>query len=244
MPVIYESVGPVVIVTIDRPDRRNAIDRGTAVALKEAWKRFDADPEALVGILTGNDRVFSAGADLRSFDLIDDPDGPLGFTRITLSKPTIAAIEGYCVAGGLEMALWCDLRVAGEGAIFGCLERRFGVPLIDGGTQRLPAIVGLGRALDLILTGRMVAADEALAIGLINRRVSDSQALPAAIGLAMELASYPQEAVRSDRAAVLAGLGMTIPDGLREERRLGLESIPSGTEVSARFSARWRGGGS
>lgn len=244
MPVVYQTVGSVVIVTIDRPERRNAIDRGTAVALKEAWQRFEADDEALVGILTGKDGVFSSGADLKAFDLIDDPDGSLGFTRVTLSKPTIAAIEGYCVAGGLEMALWCDLRVAGEGAIFGCLERRFGVPLVDGGTQRLPAIVGLGRALDLILTGRTVAADEALAMGLIDRRVPDSQALSAAIELATAIASYPQNAVLSDRAAVLGGLGMTVPEGLKVERRLGLESIPSGAEVAARFSARGADGGS
>ena len=160
MTVEYERRGPVAVVAVDRPDRRNAIDDATAEALGDAWDRFE-DDDALVGVLTGSEGTFSAGADLEAMDLEDRPEGWLGFTRRRLEKPTIAAVEGYCVAGGLEMALWCDLRVASESAMFGCFERRFGVPLVDGGTQRLPRVVGLGRALELILTGRELGAEEA-----------------------------------------------------------------------------------
>ncbi|MFW2340269.1 MAG: enoyl-CoA hydratase-related protein, partial [Acidimicrobiia bacterium] len=169
MSVHYEVRGSTALITIDRPERRNAINLETADLLQRAWQRFDTDEQAVVGVLTGAGGVFSAGADLKDFDLIDRPDGFLGFTRMIVSKPTIAAVEGYCVAGGLEMALWCDLRVAAEGAVFGCFERRFGVPLVDGGTQRLPRIVGLSRALDMILTGRSVDAGEAIDIGLADR---------------------------------------------------------------------------
>jgi enoyl-CoA hydratase len=242
MTVRYERSGPVTIVTIDRFERRNAIDRDTAVALGEAWRHFDQDPGAAVGILTG-EGMFSAGADLKSFDLVDDPQGFLGFTRLRLSKPTIAAIEGHCVAGGLEMALWCDLRVAGDGAIFGCFERRLGVPLVDGGTQRLPRLVGLGRALDLILTGRPVLTDEALAIGLIDRRVASGTALTESVLLGDLIASFPQTAVRSDRRAVLDGLGLPMAAGLELERELGLPSIAAGAEGARRFAdGEGRGG--
>jgi enoyl-CoA hydratase len=198
-----------------------ADDRATAVALKEAWHRFDEDGAALVAVLTGDGGHFSAGADLKAFDLIDDPDGFLGFTRLEVTKPTVAAIEGYCVAGGLEMALWCDLRVASKSAVFGCLERRFGVPLVDGGTQRLPLVIGLGRALDLILTGRQIDAAEASAMGLVNRVVEVGEALTAAIALADEIARFPQTTLRSDRLALYRGL----PGDLDEERRLGLEAL-------------------
>lgn len=215
MAVRYDLRGSVAVIAIDRPERRNAINRATAVALRDAWRRFENDTEALVGVLTGEHGTFCAGADLKDFDLTDDPAGFLGFTRLRVSKPTIAAVSGHAVAGGLEIALWCDLRVASEDAVFGCYERRFGVPLVDGATQRLPEIVGLGRALDMILTGRPVGAHEALAMGLANRVVPPGQALDAAIELAREIARFPQETVRSDRAAVY--------DGLDFERRLATE---------------------
>jgi enoyl-CoA hydratase len=214
----------VAIVTIDRPERRNAIDRATAESLASHWAQFEADEESLVGILYGEGGHFSAGADLKSLDLIDQPGGFLGFTRTTVSKPTIAAIEGYCVAGGLEMALWCDLRVAAHSATFGCLERRFGVPLVDGGTQRLPLIIGRGRALDLILTGREVDAAEALSIGLINRLVPAGKALGAAIALGQTIAAFPQTSLRSDRMALLQGIDLR----LDIERDHGLSSLASG----------------
>lgn len=171
-PVLIASVGPVRILRIDRPEARNAIDAATARALREAWRAFEEDPGARVGILTGGEQVFCAGADLKDLQAlaaeVEGENGPLGFTRLSVSKPTIAAISGYCVAGGLELACWCDLRIADETAVFGCFERRFGVPLVDGGTQRLPRIVGLGRALEMILTGKPVTALEALAMGLVN----------------------------------------------------------------------------
>ncbi len=203
------------MISIDRPERRNAINRATAVALAGAWLRFENDTDARVGVLTGEHGTFCAGADLKDFDLTDDASGFLGFTRIRVSKPTIAAVSGHAVAGGLELALWCDLRVAAEDAVFGCYERRFGVPLVDGGTQRLPEIVGLGRALDMILTGRPVGAQEGLAMGLVNRVVPPGQTLEAAIELGREIARFPQATVRSDRAAVY--------DGLDLERRLATE---------------------
>ena len=242
MTVSYERSGPVAVVTIDRFERRNSVDRATAVALGEAWRRFDQDREAAVGILTGRG-MFSAGADLKSFDLVDDPAGFLGFTRLTVTKPTIAAIEGHCVAGGLEMALWCDLRVAGQGAVFGCFERRFGVPLLDGGTQRLPRLVGLGRALDLILTGRPVSTDEAIAIGLIDRVVPEGEAIGEAVALAHQIAAFPQAAVLSDRRAVHEGLGHSLSVGLEMERELGLPSIAAGAEGARRFASGLGPGG-
>jgi enoyl-CoA hydratase len=238
MSVRYSNQGPVAVISIDRPERRNAIDAATAAALGEAWARFESDDFAVVGVLTGTREVFSAGADLQAFDLVDGPGGPLGFTRTESSKPTIAAIEGYCVAGGLEMALWCDLRVGGRSAVFGCFERRYGIPLIDGGTQRLALVVGLGRALDMILTGRPVDADEALAMGLLNRVVPAGSALEAAISLGETIAAHPQEVVRSDRRAVLSGLGQPLATGLEIERRLGVERLPDAAAGAARFASQ------
>jgi enoyl-CoA hydratase len=236
MSVTYRRRGRVAVVTIDRPERRNSVDRATAEALAEAWRRVDADTEVTGGVLWGAGGTFSAGADLKAFDLVDGPGGFLGFTRTTVGKPTIAAIEGHCVAGGLEMALWCDLRVAAEGAVFGCFERRFGVPLVDGGTQRLPRIVGMGRALDLILTGRPVRSDEALAIGLVTSVVPDGSALDAGCELAEQLADLPQQTLRSDRLAVLEGAGHPLPEGLEIERRHGLGVLGAAAEGAARFA--------
>ncbi|HEX7670828.1 MAG TPA: enoyl-CoA hydratase-related protein, partial [Polyangiaceae bacterium] len=185
MSVHYEKEGPVTVVTLDRPERRNAVDHATADELLAAYRRFEADDAARVLVLAGREESFSAGADLMALDNdVTGVGGPMGFTRLRSPKPTIAAIEGWCVAGGLEMALWCDLRVAARTARFGCLERRFGVPLIDGGTQRLPRIVGVGRALDLILTGRLVDAVEAEAMGLVSRLVDTGDARLVAIAMA------------------------------------------------------------
>lgn len=226
------DTGPVRILRIHRPAARNAIDSKTAHALREAWLDFDRAPEARVGILTGGDEVFCAGADLEDLEALaadaEGPHGPLGFTRLSVGKPTIAAVAGYCVAGGLELACWCDLRIADETAVFGCFERRFGVPLIDGGTQRLPRIVGLGRALELILTGRPVPAQEARAMGLVNEVVPPGQALERAVEIAKALAGFPQAALRNDRRAVYGGLGLPIEEGLRVEARCGRETLASG----------------
>ncbi len=237
MAVHYEVTDGVAVVTIERPERRNAVDRATADALGAAWRRFATDGDAHVGVLTGAGGHFSAGADLVAFDLAPGPAGFLGFTRLAVGKPTIAAVAGYCVAGGLEMALWCDLRVAGESAVFGCFERRFGVPLVDGGTQRLPRLVGLSRSLDLILTGRPVGAVEALRIGLADRVVADGEELAAARSLAADIAAFPQATVRSDRAAVLAGLGRDLPDGLAIEATLGSTVMETARRGAARFAA-------
>lgn len=231
-PVQISSDGPVRILRIHRPAARNAINAATAQALREAWLDFDRDPEARVGILTGGDEVFCAGADLRDLEALaadaEGPHGPLGFTRLAVSKPTLAAVAGYCVAGGLELACWCDLRIADETAVFGCFERRFGAPLIDGGTQRLPRIVGLGRALELILTGRPVTAHEARAMGLANEVVPPGRVLERAVEIAKTLADFPQAALRNDRRAVYEGLGLPIEEGLRVEARWGRETLASG----------------
>jgi len=224
------------VVVIDRPERRNAIDRATADGLLEAWRRLDADPDLQVGILTGAGGTFCSGADLVAFDLVDRPEGWLGISRISVSKPTIAAVEGHCVAGGLELALWCDLRVAAEDAVFGCFERRWGVPLVDGGTQRLPRLVGLGRALDLILTGRPVDADEALRIGLVEYLAAPGTALERALELATAIAEHPQPTVRSDREAVYAGIGRPLGEGLEIERVLGRRVL----SVAARGAEAYR----
>src|SRR5215471_10011170 len=225
-------IGPVTVISINRPHVRNAINKSTAQALKNAWLDFEADDDALVGILTGRDKVFCAGADLHDVEGlaadIDGEMGPLGFTRFFVTKPTIAAVAGFCVAGGLEIACWCDLRIADETAVFGCFERRFGVPLVDGGTQRLPQIIGLGRALEMILTGRHVNAQEALAIGLVNELVKPGQSLKRALELAQVLAKFPQMCMRNDRQAVYAGLGKDLPDGLRIEAKFGVETLKSG----------------
>lgn len=212
------------VVRIGRPEKRNAINSEAAERLHREFLEFEASPTERVAVLTGDETAFCAGADLRDLPRLR-PSGPLGPTRLQLSKPVIAAIEGWCVAGGLELAVWCDLRVAGASAVFGCLERRWGVPLIDGGTQRLPRIVGLGRALDLVLTGRQVGAEEALSMGLVNRVVPDGTALDAAVALAAEIAAFPWDCVVSDRRCVYQGLGRPLADGLELEDRSGREVI-------------------
>jgi len=235
--VTYEREGPVAVVSIDRPEARHAIDDRTALALRDAWERFEADADADVGVLTGGPETFSAGADLEKMDLEDRSEGWLGFTRMRVSKPTIAAVEGYCVAGGLEMALWCDLRVAGESATFGCFERRFGVPLVDGGTQRLPRLVGRGRALDMILSGRPVDAAEAHDWGLADRVVDDGTAREAAVELGQSIADFPQETVRSDRAAVYDGIGESLERGLQIEALHGRRVLDVAEAGADRFAA-------
>ena len=239
--VRYERRGSAALVTIDRPERHNAVDGATAAALLARFEEFCADDSAAVMVLTGaGGRAFCAGADLKAIDTLDAdaPAGPLGFTRLASPKPTIAAIDGHCLAGGLELALWCDLRVATPASTFGCVERRWGVPLIDGGTQRLPRVVGLGRALDLILTGRTIGADEALAIGLLTRVAEN--ALDSALALAEEIGAFPQDTVRSDRQAALEGFGLPLADGLAIEARLGRERLRTAADGAARFSQRAR----
>jgi enoyl-CoA hydratase len=217
-------VTDVRVVRIGRPERRNAVNSETAERLLAEFLAFEAAEDEKVAVLTGDETAFCAGADLKELPRLR-PSGPLGPTRLHLSKPVIAAIDGWCVAGGLELALWCDLRVAGAAARFGCLERRWGVPLIDGGTQRLPRIVGLGRALDLVLTGREIDAEEALAIGLVTRVVPAGSALDAAVTLAEQIASFPWKCVVNDRAAIYDGLGRPLEEGLALEDRLGREVI-------------------
>jgi enoyl-CoA hydratase len=237
----YERRGSAALVTIDRPERRNAVDGGTAAALLAAYERFAADDEARVMVLTGaGDEAFCAGADLKALETLDPdaPAGPMGFTRLEPVKPAIAAISGWCVAGGLELALWCDLRIAAATARFGCLERRWGVPLIDGGTQRLPRVVGLGRALDLILTGRTVEAEEALAIGLVNEVVAAGAHVARALELAEAIAAFPQATMRSDREAAHAALGLPLADGIALEARLGRDRLAAALEGARRFSER------
>ncbi len=242
-PVLYERRGAAAVVTINRPRRRNAVDGGTATALREAYDRFVGDDGALCMVLTGvGDRAFCAGADLKNavslFPRLEDPGGPLGFTRLTSPKPTIAAVGGWALAGGFELALWCDLRICAEGTIFGFAERRWGVPLIDGGTQRLPRVVGAARALDLVLTGRMVELDEAEAIGLVTRRVAAGQHVEEACALADRLAEFPRETMLSDRAALLAGLGVPLDVGLAIEAANG----PATVHVAAAGANRFAGG--
>ncbi|MGV1049719.1 MAG: crotonase/enoyl-CoA hydratase family protein [Solirubrobacterales bacterium] len=237
--VRYEREGAAAVLTIDRPECRNAIDYATAKLLREGFDRFEADEEARVLILTGaGGAAFCAGFDLKSEGLdVDDPAGPEGFTRLTPSKPAIAAIDGYCVAGGLELALWCDLRIATAGSTFGCFERRWGVPLIDGGTQRLPRVVGLGRALEMILTGRPVEAEEAHRIGLVNEVVAAGDHLRRALELAERLAAFPQETMLADRRAAIEGSGLPLAEGLELEHRLGRETLAIALEGAARFAA-------
>jgi enoyl-CoA hydratase len=239
-PVRYERTGAAALVTIDRPERRNAVDAQTAQLLRESLERFEGDDDARVLVLTGAGGVaFCAGADLKAMDLvIDHPQGPMGFTRVSPSKPTIAAVDGWCLAGGLEIALWCDLRIATEGSTFGLFERRWGVPLIDGGTQRLPRIVGMGRALELTLTGRPVEAAEALRIGLVNEVVPPGRHVDRALELAEQLARFPQETMLSDRRATIEGAGLPLREGLEVEHRIGREVL----DVAARGAARFAGG--
>lgn len=237
--------GRVAVHTIDRPHVRNAIDAATARELAEAFRRFDADDALDVAVLTGAGGTFCAGADLKAVAAGEgnrlDPhgDGPLGPTRMLLNKPVIAAVEGHAVAGGLELALWCDLRVAASDATFGVFCRRFGVPLIDGGTVRLPRLIGASRALDLILTGRAVTADEALAMGLVNRVVPAGTALAAALALAHELSALPQQCLRSDRLSLYEQESLGLEAALANEFARGLAVVASGETVAGaqRFSA-------
>jgi enoyl-CoA hydratase len=241
-----ESRGPVAIVTLDRPEVRNAVDRPTAEALADAFRRFDADASLRVAVLTGAGGTFCAGADLKAVAsgrgnrAATDGDGPMGPTRLLLSKPVVAAVEGFAVAGGLELALWCDLRVAARDAVFGVYCRRWGVPLIDGGTVRLPRLVGQSLALDMILTGRGVSGEEALRTGLANRLVERGRALDAALELAGELARFPQRCLRSDRLSALQQWNLSLEDALAHEIRLGLEVIGSGE--TAEGARRFAGG--
>jgi enoyl-CoA hydratase len=254
MTVHYETDGPVVIVTIDRPDVANAIDRPTAEALTDAFRRFEADADAAVAVLTGANGKFCAGADLKAMREPGAPrasrvepngDGPVGPTRMLLAKPVIAAVEGHAVAGGLELAVWCDLRVAAEDAVFGVYCRRWGIPLMDGGTVRLARLIGHSHALDMILTGRGVRGEEADRIGLANRLVPPGQALPAAIALAHELASRPQAALRSDRLSSYEQWSLTLDDALANEYRRGMATLETGelfTGLDRYASGGWREG--
>ncbi len=239
--VRYERVGAAAVLTIDRPHRRNAVDGPTAERLLEGVEAFEADDGARVLVLTGAGGIsFCAGADLKALDTyagrLSLPDGPMGFTRRTPTKPTIAAIGGWCLAGGLELALWCDLRVAAEGSTLGFPERRWGVPLIDGGTQRLPRIVGMGRALDLILSGRLVATEEALAMGLLTEVVPAGEHLARALEMAEGLAAFPQETMLADRRAALEGFGLPLADGLALEAQAGPAVFADAVAGAARFA--------
>lgn len=231
----------VTVIRIGRPERRNAIDSATAERLHDELIAFDEDPDLKVAVLTGDETAFCAGADLVDLPRLR-PSGPLGPTRLQLSKPVIAAVEGWCVAGGIELAAWCDLRVAGEGATFGCLERRWGVPLIDGGTVRIPQIIGLGRALDWILTGREVPAAEAERAGFVTRLVPDGTALGAALELAAGIAEKPWTCVTHDRASVYEALGLGLEEALANEDRHGQAVIFADgfAEGVARFTANQR----
>ncbi len=243
MTVTAETHGPITVVTINRPEARNAVDRPTAALLAEAFHTFDADANSAVAVLTGADGTFCAGADLKAFgtdranSVSADNDGPMGPTRLLLSKPVLAAVEGYAVAGGLELALWCDLRIMAADAAFGVFCRRWGVPLIDGGTVRLPRLIGHSRALDLILTGREVGADEALAIGLANRVVEPGTTLEAAIVLAETIAAFPQDCLRSDRRSSYEQWDRPLDDALMHELTCGREALRSPELAVERFVA-------
>jgi enoyl-CoA hydratase/carnithine racemase len=229
MSVRVEKSGPVTTVILHRPEARNAVDRDTAEALLAAFRAFETDEEARAAVLFGDGGTFCAGADLKAVFAGQpnrlEPDGPMGPTRLFLSKPVIAAVSGHAVAGGLELALWCDLRVAEEDAVFGVFCRRWGVPLIDGGTVRLPRIIGLGRALDLILTGRPVGAAEALAIGLTNRVVPKGAARQAAEELALQLAGFPQQCLRADRRSAHEQHDLPLEAALTHELALGMTPL-------------------
>jgi enoyl-CoA hydratase len=246
--VRYERVGAAAVLTIDRQERRNAVDGPTAQALLDSYRTFEADDDARVLVVTGAGGVaFCAGADLKAIESfgprLDSAEGPFGFTRLTSPKPTIAAVSGWCLAGGLELALWCDLRVAAEGSTFGYPERRWGVPLIDGGTQRLPRMIGLGRALDLILTGRLIDTAEAHALGMLTEVVAPGAHLDRALEIAQGLADFPQETMLADRRAAIEGFGLPLEDGLALEARAGLEVFESAVRGAGRFAAgEGRGG--
>lgn len=237
--VRYERVGAAAVLTIDRPQRRHAVDAAAAAGLRRGFDEFEADEGARVLVLTGaGGEAFCAGADLKALDLdVDDPAGPLGFSRLTPSKPAIAAIDGWCLAGGLELALWCDLRIATAGSTLGFFERRWGVPLVDGGTQRLPRLIGMGRAMELILTGRPVDAEEAHRIGLVNEVVEPGRHLERSLELAERIAAFPQETMLADRRAALEGFGLALSDGLALEHRLGRETLAVAARGAARFAA-------
>jgi enoyl-CoA hydratase len=244
MTVRVNDDGPVRIVTIDRPETRNAIDGPTARALAEAWREFEADRSVSVGVFTGASGTFCSGADLKAVAtgngnrVTVDGDGPLGCTRLLLSKPVIAAVEGHAVAGGLELALWCDMRVAASDAVFGVYCRRWGVPLVDGGTIRLPRLIGQSRALDMILTGRGVSGDEALSMGLANRLCPPGEALASAVELAKQVAAFPQLCLRTDRRSVYRQWDLDTDEALRQETEGGLEVVRSGEtrEGATRFA--------
>ncbi|MGW4522612.1 crotonase/enoyl-CoA hydratase family protein [Amycolatopsis sp. NPDC004378] len=245
--VLVQRDGVVTTVTIDRPDARNAVDGPTAAELADAFRAFDADPEAAVAVLTGSGGAFCAGADLKAIgtDRMNrthpDGDGPMGPTRMRLGKPVIAAVHGHAVAGGLELALWCDLRVADATAVFGVFCRRWGVPLIDGGTVRLPRLIGQSRAMDLILTGRPVEAAEAFDIGLANRLVPAGEAVSAAQELARQIAAFPQVCMRGDRLSALGQWGRSEPDALTAEFAAAMETGVLAAEA-ADGAARFAGG--
>ena len=245
MSVSVQRSGPVTTVVLSRPEVRNAVDRPTAEALVAAFREFEADASALAGVLWGEGGTFCAGADLRAIAegrgnrVAADGDGPMGPSRMVLGKPVIAAIEGHAVAGGLELALWCDLRVVAEDAVLGVFCRRWGVPLIDGGTVRLPRLIGLSRALDLVLTGRPVGATEALAMGLANRVVPSGSSRDAAEALAQEIARFPQACLRGDRLSTYEQGDLDLPQAMANELRHGLESLRSreAVEGARRFAA-------
>ena len=244
MKVLVELQAPVTIVTINRPECRNAVDHETALALREAFAAFENDHTMSVAILTGAGGYFCAGYDLTTVGSgpslqTPEAEGPMGPTRMLLSKPVIAAIEGHAVAGGLELALWCDMRVASSTAVFGVFCRRWGVPLIDGGTVRLPRLIGHSRALDMILTGRAVEADEALQFGLANRLVPRGEALTSAIALATEIAKFPQLCLRTDRRSSYEQWGDALPDALRREGAAGKGPL---LEETAKGAARFASG--
>jgi enoyl-CoA hydratase len=247
MSVEYSVEEAVAVVTLNRPERRNAVDAAAARALATAFRRFEADANAHVAILTGAGGTFCAGADLRALaegearPVEEGGDGPMGPTRMRLSKPVIAAIEGYAVAGGLELALWCDLRVAATTAVLGVFCRRFGVPLVDLGTVRLPRLVGVSRAMDLVLTGRPVLGEEALSMGLVNRVTPTGEALAEARRLAKTLGALPQVCMRNDRLSMLESLDLSEEEALRNEIRLGRATLASGETMEG--AVRFRGGG-
>jgi enoyl-CoA hydratase len=254
MSVRYESDGPVVLVTIDRPEVANAIDAPTALELADAFRRFDAEESAAVAVLTGAGGTFCAGADLKAMRsgepervsrLEPDGDGPVGPTRMLLSKPVIAAVEGHAVAGGLELAAWCDLRVASKEAVFGVYCRRWGIPLMDGGTIRLARLLGHSHALDMILTGRGVSGHEALSMGLANRLVPAGEALTSAVTLAHEIAAKPQAALRSDRLSSYEQWSLSLEDALAGEYRHGMATLETGEMLGgleSYASGGWRSG--